>query len=78
MKDEGHSEELLRRALIDESDAAAVALRVAPLSLCDALTVSRPPTCSGASVALPGFDHERFKRRSDVETVGGAAWTQHT
>ena len=39
MRDEGHSDELLRRALIDEGDAAAVALRVEPLALCDALTV---------------------------------------
>lgn len=39
MKDEGHSDELLRRALIDEADAAAVALKVAPLSTCEALTV---------------------------------------
>lgn len=38
-EDDGHSDELLRRALIDESDAAAVALRVQPLSTCDALTV---------------------------------------
>ncbi|HEY8582164.1 MAG TPA: hypothetical protein VIL49_04430 [Capillimicrobium sp.] len=33
------SDELLRRALIDETDAAAVALRVQPLATCDALTV---------------------------------------
>src|SRR5215218_7162911 len=39
VRDEGHSEDLLRRALIDETDAAAVALRVEPLALCDALTV---------------------------------------
>ncbi|HEU4657459.1 MAG TPA: hypothetical protein VFR97_08040 [Capillimicrobium sp.] len=39
MRDEGQSDELLRRALIDEEDAAAVALRVQPLSTCDALTV---------------------------------------
>ncbi|MFN8202736.1 MAG: hypothetical protein U0S48_09250 [Solirubrobacteraceae bacterium] len=39
MKDEGHSDDLLRRALIDEADAAAVALKVAPLSTCEALTV---------------------------------------
>jgi hypothetical protein len=37
--DEGQSNDLLRRALIDEADAAAVALRVRPLALCDALTV---------------------------------------
>ncbi|MCW3008952.1 MAG: hypothetical protein JWP17_3578 [Solirubrobacterales bacterium] len=37
--DEGQSNDLLRRALIDEADAAAVALRVHPLALCDALTV---------------------------------------
>jgi hypothetical protein len=37
--DEGQSNDLLRRALIDEADAAAVALRVQPLALCDALTV---------------------------------------
>jgi len=39
VRDEGNSDDLLRRALIDETDAAAVALRVQPLSLCDALTV---------------------------------------
>jgi hypothetical protein len=39
VRDDGHSDDLLRRALIDETDAAAVALRVEPLSLCDALTV---------------------------------------
>lgn len=39
MRDDQQSDELLRRALIDEADAAAVALRVAPLSLCEALTV---------------------------------------
>jgi hypothetical protein len=39
VSDEGHSDDLLRRALIDEDDAAAVALRVQPLSLCAALTV---------------------------------------
>jgi hypothetical protein len=33
------SEELLRRALLDARDAASVALRVQPLSLCDALTI---------------------------------------
>jgi hypothetical protein len=33
------SDDLLRRALIDERDSAAVALRVQPLSTCDALTV---------------------------------------
>jgi hypothetical protein len=39
VRDDGRSDELLRRALIDEADAAAVALRVQPLSTCDALTV---------------------------------------
>src|SRR4051794_32869636 len=39
VRDDGHSEDLLRRALLDEADAAAVALRVEPLSLCAALTV---------------------------------------
>ncbi len=39
MRDDSHSEELLRRALIDDADAMAVALRVQPLSLCAALTV---------------------------------------
>jgi hypothetical protein len=39
VRDDGPSDDLLRRALIDEADAAAVALRVRPLSLCDALTV---------------------------------------
>src|SRR3954467_4043488 len=34
-----HAEDLLRRALIDAEAAAAVALRVAPLALCEALTV---------------------------------------
>lgn len=38
MSDEG-SDDLLRRALIDETASAAVALRVQPLSTCDALTV---------------------------------------
>lgn len=33
------SDDLLRRALLDESAAASVALRVQPLSTCDALTV---------------------------------------
>jgi hypothetical protein len=33
------AEELLRRALLDSDDAAAVALRVRGLSLCDALTI---------------------------------------
>jgi hypothetical protein len=33
------SEELLRRALLDASDAASVALRVQPLAICDALTI---------------------------------------
>ena len=33
------SEELLRRALLDASEAASVALRVQPLSTCDALTI---------------------------------------
>ena len=37
--DEEHSDELLRRALIDAEASASVALRVAPLSLSDALTV---------------------------------------
>ena len=39
MRDDEQSDELLRRALIDEADAAAVALRVRPLATCDALTV---------------------------------------
>jgi hypothetical protein len=39
VSDEGQSDDLLRRALIDEADAAAVALRVQPLALCEALTV---------------------------------------
>jgi hypothetical protein len=34
-----HAEDLLRRALIDAEAAAAVALRVAPLPLCETLTV---------------------------------------
>ncbi len=33
------SEELLRRALLDATEAASVALRVQPLSTCDALTI---------------------------------------
>lgn len=33
------SDELLRRALLDASGAASVALRVQPLSICDALTI---------------------------------------
>jgi hypothetical protein len=33
------SEELLRRALLDASEAASVALRVQPLTTCDALTI---------------------------------------
>jgi hypothetical protein len=33
------SEELLRRALLDASEAASVALKVQPLSTCDALTI---------------------------------------
>src|SRR5919199_4512992 len=37
--DDGHAEDLLRRALIDAEAAAAVALRVAPLTLCETLTV---------------------------------------
>src|ERR671929_31533 len=37
--DEGHAEDLLRRALIDTEASASVALRVAPLALCDTLTV---------------------------------------
>jgi hypothetical protein len=36
---EDHADDLLRRALIDAEASAAVALRVAPLPLCDALTV---------------------------------------
>jgi hypothetical protein len=39
VRDEGPSDDLLRRALIDDADAAAVALRVGPLSTCEALTV---------------------------------------
>src|SRR5688500_7846067 len=34
-----HADDLLRRALIDAEASAAVALRVAPLPLCDTLTV---------------------------------------
>jgi hypothetical protein len=34
-----HADDLLRRALIDAEASAAVALRVAPLALCDTLTV---------------------------------------
>src|SRR3954470_12834138 len=34
-----HAEDLLRRALIDAEATAAVALRVAPLALCETLTV---------------------------------------
>lgn len=37
--DEGAAEELLRRALLDTTDAAAVAVRVGGLSLCDTLTI---------------------------------------
>ncbi len=37
--DDGHAEDLLRRALIDAEATASVALRVAPLALCDTLTV---------------------------------------
>jgi hypothetical protein len=37
--DDDHAEELLRRALIEPDDSAAVALRVSPLPLCEALTV---------------------------------------
>ena len=37
--DDGQSDDLLRRALIDAADSAAVALRVQGLSLADALTV---------------------------------------
>jgi hypothetical protein len=37
--DEEHAEDLLRRALIDAEAAASVALRVAPLTLSDTLTV---------------------------------------
>jgi hypothetical protein len=36
---EDHADDLLRRALIDADASAAVALRVAPLPLCDTLTV---------------------------------------
>src|SRR5439155_17068344 len=36
---DGHAEDLLRRALIDAEATAAVALRVAPLPLCETLTV---------------------------------------
>jgi hypothetical protein len=39
VRDDGQSDDLLRRALIDDADAAAVALRIQPLALCDALTV---------------------------------------
>lgn len=38
-QDEDGAEELLRSALLDASGAAAVALRVEPLALCDTLTV---------------------------------------
>ena len=37
--DDHHADELLRRALIDQDAAAAVALRVGGLPLCDALTI---------------------------------------
>ena len=37
--DPEHSDDLLRRALIDADAAASVALKVAPLPLCDTLTV---------------------------------------
>src|ERR671932_263952 len=37
--DDGHGEDLLRRALIDAEATASVALRVTPLALCEALTV---------------------------------------
>src|SRR4051812_50046894 len=37
--EEDHAEDLLRRALIDAEAAASVALRVAPLTLTDTLTV---------------------------------------
>ena len=37
--DDGHAEDLLRRALIDAEAAASVALRVTPLPLCETLTV---------------------------------------
>jgi hypothetical protein len=43
--------------------------------LCDALSASEPPSCQGASVAIPGFDYERFTRRADVERAGSTAWT---
>jgi hypothetical protein len=39
MTDDARGDELLRRALLDEDSAAAVALRVSGLSLADALTV---------------------------------------
>jgi hypothetical protein len=39
MSDEGHSDDLLKRALLDSESAAAVALRVQGLSLCETLTV---------------------------------------
>jgi hypothetical protein len=39
VRKDGDSDDLLRRALIDEADAAAVALRVQPLALCPSLTV---------------------------------------
>src|ERR1043165_9989036 len=38
-KDDGPSDELLARALLDAEDSAAVALKVAGLSLAEALTV---------------------------------------
>jgi hypothetical protein len=37
--DEGHADDLLRRALIDSEASAAVAMRVASLPLCESLTV---------------------------------------
>jgi hypothetical protein len=37
--DEEHADELLKRALIDAEAAASVALRVAPLTLSETLTV---------------------------------------
>src|SRR4051794_38162252 len=39
MQDDRQSDDLLRRALLDEEAAAAVALRVRGLSLCETLTV---------------------------------------
>ena len=39
IRDEGAAEELLRRALLDDSSAVAVSLRVSGLPLSDSMTV---------------------------------------